>query len=25
MMNAMFRSGALIAHGAGLLRYLERA
>jgi hypothetical protein len=24
MMNAMFRSGALIAHGAGLLRYLER-
>jgi hypothetical protein len=24
LMNAMFRSGTLVAHGAGLLRYLER-
>jgi hypothetical protein len=25
MMNAMFRSGTRVAHGAGLLRFLERA
>jgi hypothetical protein len=24
LMNAMFRSGAVVAHGAGLLRFLER-
>jgi glycosyltransferase involved in cell wall biosynthesis len=25
LMNAMFRTGAMVAHGAGLLRYVERS